>query len=69
MLFRSKQLSPSHISRLRADGHGGFVPETVYYNLGAEISGASVGASLGKRMLIGAIFEPKMLDCTWDSAP
>jgi arylesterase/paraoxonase len=65
----SKHPSPSHIMRLKADGKGGFVPETIYYNLGEEISAASVGASLGKRLLIGAIFDPKILDCTWDPAP
>jgi arylesterase/paraoxonase len=61
--------SPSHIMHLKADGKGGFAPQTIYYNSGEEISGASVGAALGKRLLIGAIFEPKILDCVWDGAP
>ncbi|OQA34196.1 MAG: Arylesterase [Betaproteobacteria bacterium ADurb.Bin341] len=61
--------SPSHIMLLKANGKGGFTPQTVYYNLGEEISGASVGASIGKRLLIGSIFEPKILDCTWEGAP
>jgi len=61
--------SPSHIMQLKPDGKGSFAPETVYYNLGDEISGVSVGASAGKRLLIGAIFESKFLDCTWDGAP
>ncbi len=56
--------SPSHIMRLKADGKGGFAPQTIYYNLGEEISGASVGASIGQRLLIGSIFEPRILDCT-----
>lgn len=60
--------SPSHIMHLKASGKG-FVPGTIYYNLGEEISGASVGASVDKRLLIGAIFEPKILDCVWDGAP
>lgn len=60
--------SPSHIMRLKADGKGGFAPQTIYYNLGEEISGASVGASIDKRLLIGSIFEPKILDCTWEDA-
>jgi hypothetical protein len=59
------KLSPSHIMRLRADGHGSFQAETVYYNLGEEISGASVGAASNGRLLIGAIFESKFLDCAW----
>jgi len=65
----AKNFSPSHIMRLKADGKGSFVPETIYYNLGEEISGASVGASVDKRLLIGPIFDPKILDCTWDGAP
>lgn len=63
------KLSPSHVIHLRADGKGSFAPQTIYYNLGEEISGASVGAAVDKRMLVGAIFEPKILDCQWDGAP
>jgi hypothetical protein len=55
--------------QLKPDGKGSFAPETVYYNLGDEISGVSVGASADKRLLIGAIFESKFLDCTWNGAP
>jgi arylesterase / paraoxonase len=61
--------SPSHIMHFKADGRGGFAPETIYYNLGEEISGASVGASIDKRLLIGSVFEPKILDCMWNGAP
>lgn len=60
--------SPSHIMRLKADGKGSFGPETIYYNLGDEIAGASVGASIDKHLLIGAIFEAKILDCAWEGA-
>ncbi|MBI1210797.1 MAG: hypothetical protein GC190_04995 [Alphaproteobacteria bacterium] len=62
-------LSPSRIMRLTPDGRGGYNVADVYVNLGQEISGASVGAALGKRLLIGDIFEPKFLDCTWPSGP
>lgn len=61
--------SPSHIMQLKANGRGGFMAETIYYDSGAEISGASVGASVDKRLLIGAIFDPKILDCAWNAAP
>ncbi len=61
--------SPSRIMRLTPDGHGGYSVADVYVNLGQEISGASVGAALGKRLLIGDIFEPKFLDCTWPGGP
>jgi arylesterase/paraoxonase len=64
----SKQ-SPSHILQLKADGKGSFMPQTIYYNLGDELSGASVGASVDKRLVIGPIFESNILDCAWDGAP
>lgn len=59
------KLSPSHIMLLKADGKGSFVPQTVYYNPGEEISGASVGAAADGRLLIGAIFEARILSCEW----
>ena len=62
------KLSPSHVMHLKADGKGSFVPQTIYYNDGSEISAASVGASFENRVLIGPIFQHKILDCQW-SAP
>jgi arylesterase/paraoxonase len=62
------KLSPSHVMLLRADGKGGFVPETIYYNKGEEISGVSVAAAAKGRLLIGPIFESKILDCPWAQA-
>ena len=62
-------LSPSNILRLTPDGRGGYSVASAYVNLGQEISAASVGAALNKRLLIGAIFEPKFLDCSWPSGP
>ena len=59
------KLSPSHVLWLKADGHGSFVPQTLYYNTGEEISGVSVAAADGDRVLIGPIFEPKVLSCQW----
>lgn len=56
--------SPSHVMRLRPDGKGGLNAETIYYNDGTELSGLSVAARRGDRMLLGAIMEPKILDCT-----
>jgi arylesterase/paraoxonase len=61
--------SPSRIMRLMPDGHGSYTAADVYVNMGQEISGASVGAAFGKRLLIGDIFEPKFLDCDWPSGP
>lgn len=61
------QLSPSHVMRLRADGKGSFVPETVHYSDGSDISAASVGAAVPGRLLVGAVFDRKILDCVTGS--
>jgi len=37
----------------------------VYLNLGKEISASSVAAVYKDRMLVGAVFDPKFLDCKW----
>lgn len=55
--------APSHLLRLRADGTGGFTPETIHYSDGSDLSAASVAAGLGNRLLVGGIFERKVLDC------
>jgi len=56
-------LSPSQILRLEARPAGGYDMEEIYLNTGEEISGSSVGAVHNNRMLIGAVFDPKILDC------
>lgn len=61
--------SPSHVLLLKANGAGSFLPETIYYNKGEEISGVSVAAAAKGRLLIGPIFESKILDCPWAVAP
>lgn len=38
--------------------------ETVFMSLGEDISAASTGARYGDRLIIGAIFDNKFLDCT-----
>jgi arylesterase/paraoxonase len=40
------------------------VVETVFMSLGEDISAASTGARYGDRLIIGAIFDNKFLDCT-----
>lgn len=54
--------SPSQVVRFRAEGDS-FQMREVYMNAGEEISGASVAAPAGRRMLIGSVFEPFILDC------
>ena len=57
------KLSPSHLMRLKSDGKGGFSPQTIHYSDGADISAASVGAGVPGRLLVGAVFDRKILDC------
>ena len=47
---------------------GGFkrFVEEIYLDTGAEISGSSVAAVRGNRILIGSVFDPKFLDCQLD---
>jgi arylesterase/paraoxonase len=54
--------APSQILHVVPRGSGNEVKE-VYLDLGEQISGASVGAVRGKRLLIGAIADSKILDC------
>lgn len=55
-------LSPSQILRIRTV-NGVHEARQIYLNLGDELSGASVAAVVGDRMLVGSVFEEKILDC------
>jgi arylesterase / paraoxonase len=57
------QRSPSQILHLIPRPDGGYAVEEIYLNAGEEISGSSVGAVRNNRLLIGAVFDPKFLDC------
>lgn len=59
-------LSPSQVLRLEARPGGGYYITEIYLDSGAEISGSSVAAVSGDRMLIGSVFDPKFLDCQLD---
>jgi len=59
------KLSPSQILHLKPKAGGGYAAKEVYLNLGQEISASSVGAVYKNRLLIGAVFDPKFLDCQW----
>jgi arylesterase/paraoxonase len=56
-------LSPSQVLQLTPQPGGGYDVEEVYLDDGDEISASSVAAVRGNRLLIGAIFESKFLDC------
>jgi arylesterase/paraoxonase len=54
--------SPSEIIKIKvSDGSYDVVP--VYRNTGDPISGVSVAAVKGDRMLVGSVFDEKILDC------
>jgi arylesterase/paraoxonase len=57
--------SPSQVLHLTPQAGGGYDVEEVYLDTGEEISGSSVAAVRGNRLLIGAILESKFLDCRY----
>ncbi|MCE9648790.1 MAG: SMP-30/gluconolactonase/LRE family protein [Parvibaculum sp.] len=59
-----KKLSPSQVIRveLSPSGDGGRAG-TIYLNLGEQLSGSSVAAGYRDMMLIGNVFDPKILAC------
>lgn len=56
--------SPSQVMRVRVEKSLPVEAVPVYTNLGEQIGAASVGAVAGKHLLIGSVFDPKILDCT-----
>ena len=59
------KLSPSQILHLKPRAGDGYDIKEVYLNRGEEISASSVAAVYKNRMLVGAVFDPKFLDCRW----
>lgn len=57
-----KKLSPSAVIKVKPEGDA-TTYEVVYENAGEEISGSSVAVSAAGRLLIGAVFDPKVLNC------
>ena len=57
---RPESLSPSRVVRLRADGTG---LQEIYVGTGEEFSAASVAAVYNGEMLLGTIFDAKLLRC------
>lgn len=61
------KLSPSQVFEIgTADGIPGG-PRAVYTDAGKEIGASSVGAYANGTLLIGSVFDPKILDCTMHS--
>lgn len=58
-----KKLSPSAVVKVTPAGDTtGF--ETIYVNAGKELSGSSVAVHDKGRLVIGAVFDPKYLNCS-----
>jgi arylesterase/paraoxonase len=51
------------VVRAQRTADGGWDVEEVFLDTGATLSASSVAAVHGKRLLIGGIFEPRLLDC------
>lgn len=60
------KLSPSQVLRVELKDDGEHQIDEVYLNNGEELSGSSVGAVYRDRLLIGSVFEEKILDCRLD---
>jgi len=57
------KLSPSQVLRVALKADGQHRIDEVFLDRGEALSGSSVGAVHGDRLLIGSVFEEKMLDC------
>ncbi len=54
-----KKRAPSEVIRIGADG----APQTVYRDDGSELSAATSAVRLGRRLIIGALYDEKFLIC------
>jgi len=58
--------SPSLVLRLSRDSRGAMRLQQAFGDPGSLISGASTAVHYQNRLLISAVFEPKLLDCQFD---
>lgn len=58
------KLSPSEIIKINYQSKEYYTLESIYLNDGKPVSGSSVGAVFGDKLLIGTVFENKVLLCT-----
>lgn len=64
--MNAEKESPSMILRLARDSRGVVQTEQAFGDPGTLISGASVGLHRQGRLLVGSVFQPKLLDCLID---
>lgn len=65
--MNAEKESPSMILRLSRDARGAVHTEEAFGDPGGLISGASVAIQRQGRLLIGAVFQPTVLDCQLDA--
>jgi len=58
----STKLAPSQVLKVSV-ADGSYKVEEVLLDSGSQLSASSVGAVQGNRMLVGAVFDAKILDC------
>ncbi len=59
-------LSPSQVFRLTPKAENDYEIEEIYLSSGDDLSGSSVGAVFGSKLLIGSVFEGHFLFCTFN---
>ena len=64
----AEKQAPSQVLRLSRDGRGTIRTHEAFGDPGGLLSGASAGVHHDGRLLIGTVFESKMLDCRIDPA-
>ncbi len=55
--------APSQVLRVTERAGGGWAVDEIYLDLGDQLSAASVAAVRGERLLVGAIYDARFLDC------
>jgi len=62
----ASQSAPSQVIRVRNPDGAEPAVEEIFLSLGADLSGASVGAVYRDRLLIGAVLDDHILDCRFE---
>jgi arylesterase / paraoxonase len=62
----AEKISPSQLFKISSLSLNQPVVEEIYLDTGDELSASSVVAVRGKRLIVGAVFDDHILDCTLD---
>jgi len=58
-----QELSPSQVLKVTVQEPNSYTSDEIYLNKGEPLSGSSVAAVFGDTMLIGSVFDPRILLC------